>query len=82
LFPNPANQYVIAEYNLSDNVSSAENIFLTIWSCDGKIIDQRKIVKSQGQVLINCHNLNSGSYICKISSGKKTFGFGKFVITK
>jgi hypothetical protein len=82
LFPNPANQYVIVEYNISDNVSSAENIFLTIWASDGKKIDQRKIVKLQGQVLIDCHNLISGSYICKISSGKKTFGSGKFVITK
>lgn len=82
LFPNPATQYVIAEYNISSNVSSTENIFLTIWSFDGKIINQRKIVKLQGQVLIDCHNLNSGSYICKISSGKRTIGSGKFVITK
>jgi hypothetical protein len=82
LYPNPAKQYVIVEYNLSDNVNSAENMFLTIWASEGKPIHQQQIIKSHDQVLIDCHNLSSGSYICRIICGKKILGSGKFVIVK
>jgi hypothetical protein len=57
-------------------------MFLTIWASDGKPIHQQKIFKSHDQVLINCNNLSSGSYICKIIYGKKILGSGKFVIVK
>jgi hypothetical protein len=82
LFPNPAQQYVIVEYNFADEVSGSENMVLTIISGDGKTVEQYKIVKPQDQLLINCRNLNSGSYICKMACGKKTLGLGKFIISK
>ena len=40
------------------------------------------IVKREDQVLIDCRNLNSGQYLCKISLGKKTLGTGRFIIAK
>lgn len=82
LFPNPAQQYVIIEYNFADQVIGLESVILTIISSDGKIVEQRKITKMEDQFLIDCRKLNSGSYICKMSSGKKTLGLGKFVIAK
>ncbi len=82
LYPNPAMQYVIVDYNFTDQVSSLESMVLTIISGDGKTVDQRNIVKPQDQLLIDCRKLNSGSYICKMACGKKTLGLGKFIISK
>jgi len=82
LFPNPAQQYVIVEYNFTKELSTSENIFLTISSVTGSIIERRTIVKHQDQLLIDCRQLHSGSYICKMSCGKKTLGLGKFIIAK
>jgi len=82
LFPNPALQYMIVEYNFSDEVADSESVVLTIISGDGKTVRQYKIVKPQDQLLIDCRNLNYGSYICKITCGKKTLGSGKFIIAK
>jgi hypothetical protein len=81
LFPNPAQQYVIVEYNFSGEVSGAESMLLTISSSDGKTVEQRKIVKPQDQLLIDCRLLNSGNYICKIALGKKTLATGKFILS-
>lgn len=82
LFPNPAQQYVIVEYNFNKELSDSESIFLTISSVTGSIIERRTIGKHQDQILIDCRQLNSGSYICKMTSGKKTLGLGKFIIAK
>ncbi len=82
LFPNPAQQYVIVEYNFTKDLGASESIFLTISSVTGSIIERRTIVKHQDQILIDCRQLNSGSYCCKMTSGKKTLGLGKFIIAK
>gem|GEM_PF-3469568 len=45
-------------------------------------IEQRNIKKLQDQILIDCRNLISGIYLCKMTRGKETLGSGKFVISK
>ncbi len=82
LFPNPVQQYVIVEYNFTKELSASETIFLTISSVTGSIIERRNISKHQDQILIDCRQLNSGSYICKMTCGKKTLGIGKFIVAK
>jgi len=82
IFPNPAKQYVIIEYKISDEFKNSGNIILTIMTSDGRIVEVRNIVKPQDQLLINCHELSSGSYICKLACGKNVLGVGKFILAK
>ncbi len=82
IFPNPAKQYVIVEYNLTDKVPATETLVLTIITSDGKTVVERGISKLKDQMLIDCRNLNSGSYICKVNIGRKTVGLGKFIIIR
>jgi hypothetical protein len=82
LFPNPAKYYVIAEYDYSGEFSSNESVVLTIFSSDGKKVVQKELKKKQDQLLIDGRNLSAGSYLCRISKGKRTLGYAKFVIVK
>ncbi len=82
LFPNPAQQYVIVEYNFTGKVSGSESMVLTIYSGGGKKIEQRNMTSLHDQILIDCRNIKSGIYLCKMTHGRQTLGSGKFVISK
>ena len=82
IFPNPANKYVIIEYNLNGKGTIEEKIILSITTGDGKIVEQKILQKVQNQVLIDCSSLKSGVYLCRITLGKKTAGIGKFTIVR
>jgi hypothetical protein len=82
LFPNPANQYMIANYDYSGEVSSYESVALTIFSGDGKKVLQKELKRSKDELLVDCRNLSAGSYLCRINKGKRTLCSAKFVIIK
>jgi hypothetical protein len=82
IFPNPAQHYVIVEYNFPQEPVNPQNLNLSVFANDGKRMFQRKITKTQDQLLIDCRNLSAGTYLCKMNDGKKTVGSGQFVIAK
>ncbi len=82
VFPNPAQQYVIVEYNFIQKYDNPQNLTLTILSNDGKLLYERKVTKSQDQILIDCRNLSSGLYLCRMNDGKEKRDSVKFVIVK
>jgi hypothetical protein len=82
LFPNPAQQYIILEYDISSEINGPGTLLLTIISGDGKVVNHQKITKLQDQLLIDCRHFSSGSYICKIAFGRKTLATGKFILAK
>ena len=77
VYPNPANDYIIVEYELAGDIDNA-----TI-----KIIDNngfiRQTIMSENNheyAVINTQSLESGTYICHVSANNKLIGVAKFVI--
>ena len=80
IFPNPAKDYIIAEYN-TQNLSLGNNeILLTITSSDGKILETRVLSKPQDQQLIETGDYKPGFYLCSLKTGNKIMASCKFTI--
>jgi hypothetical protein len=79
VFPNPAKHYIIAEYN-TQQISSSNEILLTVTSFDGKILETRILSKLQDQQLIETVDYKPGIYLCFIKSGNKVLASRKFTI--
>jgi hypothetical protein len=57
IFPNPARQYVIVEYNLSKELYGRQGqIVFSISTSEGKIIETKLLLKTQDQFLVNTTN--------------------------
>jgi hypothetical protein len=82
IFPNPADQYVIVEYDFPTGNNLKEASILSMISNDGKSILKKELKRSSDQVVVDCRNLSAGSYLCRINKGKRTLGSAKFVIVK
>ncbi len=82
VFPNPANQFIIVDYNLKEKYKVGQNNDIYITTLDGKRVENKVISKQQDKVLINCSTLPSGSYYCTISVARKPLESLLFVIVQ
>ena len=80
IFPNPAKQYVILEYNLKDKFQSGQSAIISIATIDGKHIDTIQLGKQQDQILLSTTTYSSGIYICTLSLSGKHLENQKFTI--
>jgi len=79
VYPNPANDYVIVEYQLVDETDKAVV----------KIIDNNGFIRqtiaqenNHGFMVIDTRDLETGTYICHVAASGKLVGVAKFIIFK
>ena len=77
VYPNPAKDYVIVEYELEGDVDKAVV----------KVIDNngfiRSIIEQQnnhGFTIIDTRNLETGTYICHVAANGQLIGIAKFIV--
>jgi len=80
IFPNPAKQYVILEYNLQDKLQSGQSAIISIATLGGKHIETLQLGKQQDQILLNTSTYSSGTYICTLLLSGKHLDTQKFII--
>ena len=78
VFPNPANRYMVAEYNIEKSTFSN----LSIDSSDGGTIQSEIVSKIQDQVLIITNDYQPGIYFCTLKFGNMVLAKQKFTIIK
>lgn len=71
IYPNPARQFIIVEYDLKESYRSGESCNLFLTNAEGKQVTSLVIVKQQDQALIGTASLPAGIYICTLSIGGK-----------
>jgi hypothetical protein len=82
VFPNPARQYVIVQYNLTDKISTQNGqIVFSISTLDGKIVETRLLSKIQDQFLVNTSNYSPGVFIFSIRLSAKILNTKKVTVT-
>jgi hypothetical protein len=82
IFPNPARQYIIVEYNLADKISTQQaRIVFSVSTLDGKSIETRLLSKPQDQFLVNTTNYSPGIFLFTIQLSGKTVSTKKVTIT-
>jgi hypothetical protein len=83
LFPNPAHQYVIVEYNTSGLTSdSYSKLELFITTSDGKLIETKILHKTRDQVLVNTRGYSDGLYLFSLKFSGKVVSTSKVTIIK
>lgn len=77
VYPNPAKDYVIVEYELAGDVDKVVV----------KVIDNKGFLRStieqqnnHGFTVIDTRNLETGTYICHVAANGKLVGVAKFII--
>jgi hypothetical protein len=80
LFPNPAHQFIILEYNLQNLFNENSSFELIITDMSGIVLERRNLNKKQDQVLINTTTYKPGSYTCSIKTNGKILETKKFII--
>jgi hypothetical protein len=80
LFPNPARQYVIVEYNLKDKFTANCQISLIISSVDGTALLRRNLFKQQDQDVIATSSVPNGAYICSLTVDGRILDAIKFIV--
>ncbi len=80
VFPNPAWQYVIIEYNLKDKFTEKNEVLLTLTNMRGNSVFQKQLMKRQDQDLINTSGFIPGVYICSLWVNGKMLDTSKFVV--
>ncbi|MFZ4547956.1 MAG: T9SS type A sorting domain-containing protein [Bacteroidales bacterium] len=73
--PNPATQWVVFDYKLSNSVFP---VWLTIYDMHGHRLEQIGLEQNQGQIVLDVHSYPSGMYFYK-SAGNQEFR-GKFIV--
>lgn len=82
IFPNPAKQYVILEYNLKDKFQSGQSAIISIATLDGKHVETVQLGKQQDQILLNTSTYSSGTYIYTLLLSGKHLETQKVTITR
>jgi len=82
VFPNPARQFVIAQYNLKEKFNEKSTTNLIITDMRGLATESRILIKQQDQELINTSGYVPGSYTCTLVINGKRIDSKKFVIAR
>jgi hypothetical protein len=79
LYPNPARNYVIAEYFLKEH---STNCVLTFYNNTGVVFKELPVSVTHGYARFMVDDLPSGLYLCKLVCGLETLDAVKLIITK
>jgi len=79
VFPNPAKQYVIVEYNLKEDLINNQNIF-SIFNSNGILLETKILQRSFNQFIVKTGSFVPGVYVFIINSGKKHVCYQKVTI--
>jgi hypothetical protein len=79
LFPNPAGNYFIAQYDLTGKQYPG---MLTISDINGKELRFIQLKNKQNQMVIPVENLAPGTYLVKLLSGTQMLESAKLIFTK
>ena len=79
IFPNPAGNYFIVEYDLCEFDG---NSILVISDINGKRIKSFKLKDEQNQIVISTANLKSGTYLVQLMLNSRLKESSKIVIIK
>lgn len=82
IYPNPARQFIIVEYNLKDKYKSGKIGSLILTNAEGKMVENKTIYKQQDQTLISTSSLPVGIYICTLSLDGKSLESQRVIIAK
>lgn len=77
VYPNPANDYIIVEYQLEDKDDRA---VIKIIDNNGFIRHTLEQENNHGYTVIDTRSLETGTYICHISSNGNLVGVAKFIV--
>jgi len=80
VFPNPAKQYIIVEYNFKEIFRDKSEIILTVRNINGALLYSKNLFKRQDQELISTSSFTNGSYVCSIIFNGKVIDTEKFVV--
>jgi hypothetical protein len=79
IYPSPANEYVIFEYNLPEEIKEA-TIFVMDFS--GKVISELSTKNYRGILNWDTRDIAQGIYVYKILYQERTISIGKITIIK
>jgi len=82
LFPNPANGFIIVEYNLKDKFTAGQVGEISVMSFQGQRLIKEVITKQQDQVLINTSTLSVGTYLCTLKLSGKVIENQRFIVVR
>jgi hypothetical protein len=80
LFPNPAQQYLIVEYNLKNLFNLNTEISLNFYSMNGLLKDKKIITRQQNQTIVKTSTYDPGLYICTLEIDGKMKESQKFTV--
>jgi hypothetical protein len=80
LFPNPARQYVIVEYNLKEQFTKNCEISLVVSNFNGIPLLRKYLYKQQDQEMIPTSAFINGPYVCILQVNGRIIGTQKFVV--
>ena len=63
VYPNPANDFIIAEYNIE---TTAKEVVLAIFDMQGRLQLNQQLKNTTNLALINVQKLINGTYQCKL----------------
>ena len=76
LFPNPAGDFIIADYHVS---SSSGSLLLQLSDLNGKILEKMQLISRNDQIIIQTKFLKPGMYMISIVSGKSSLTTSRFI---
>ena len=79
VYPNPARNYIIVEYNIEEVSASA---IFTVYSPEGKVKSKHELARQQHSFIINTRDWQAGIYFFKFTSANNRIQSGKILITK
>lgn len=79
LYPNPANEYVDVDYQISGSVNEVKISFFNIL---GQVVKELILEKDQKNVRINLRDLNSGLYIYQLEVDGRSLVSKKLILRK
>jgi len=79
VYPNPAKDYVIVEYQLVDD---AERVVVKVIDNNGFIRRTIEQENNHGFTVIDAQELETGTYICHVAANGSLVGVVKFIIVK
>ncbi|MBC8319243.1 MAG: S8 family peptidase [Bacteroidetes bacterium] len=77
VYPNPAKDYVIVEYQLAGN---ADRAVIKVIDNNGFIRQSIEQENNHGFMVIDTRDLETGTYICNVAANGKLVGVAKFII--
>jgi hypothetical protein len=82
VYPNPALNYFIVEYNLNDKIGNSMNdAILEITTIQGKVVKLIVLTKKQDQVVLSLANYKPGMYVASLKYNGKLIESKKVTIT-